>query len=145
MTHRTGSILLATEDRASRRFLTDNLAADGYRVTAVGSRAAALAALETTTPDAVIADVNGETLTLIDAVRGADGIASRIAPDTPLIVLTARRDELARIRYLDRGGDDVLAKPYRVPDVADVDAALYVAHVVTDARGAALAIDPTAG
>ena len=60
----------------------------------------------------MIADVNGETLTLIDAVRGADGLASRIAPDTPLIVLTARRDELARIRYLDRGSDDVLAKPY---------------------------------
>ena len=60
----------------------------------------------------MIADVNGDTLTLIDAVRGADGLASRIAPDTPLIVLTARSDELARIRYLDRGGDDVLAKPY---------------------------------
>src|SRR4051794_5393172 len=111
MTH-TGSILLAVEDPTSRTFLTDNLRADGYQVQPVDSRPAALAALQTGRPQLVIADVNGETLTLIDAVRGADGIASRIAPETPLIVLTARRDELARIRYLERGSDDVLSKPY---------------------------------
>ena len=111
MTH-TGSILLAAEDPASRTFLTDNLRADGYHVLPVDSRAAALSALQASRPQLVIADVNGDTLTLIDAVRGADGIAARIAPETPLIVLTARRDELARIRYLERGGDDVLSKPY---------------------------------
>src|SRR4051794_14376999 len=111
MTH-TGSILLAVEDPTSRTFLTDNLRADGYHVLAVDSRAAALSALQASRPQLVIADVNGETLTLIDAVRGADGIASRIAPETPLIVLTARKDELARIRYLERGSDDVLSKPY---------------------------------
>src|SRR4051794_18187725 len=111
MTH-TGSILLAVEDPTSRTFLTDNLRADGYTVRAVASRTAALSALQASRPQLVIADVNGETLTLIDAVRGADGIASRIAPETPLIILTARKDELARIRYLERGGDDVLSKPY---------------------------------
>jgi DNA-binding response OmpR family regulator len=101
MTRTTGRILLAVEGPAPRAFLTDNLTADGYHVLAVEDRAGAL-----------IADVNGDTLTLIDAIRGADGLASRIAPDTPLIVLTAQTSELARIRYLDRGGDDVLAKPY---------------------------------
>src|SRR3954451_15539909 len=111
MTH-TGSILLAAEDAASRTFLAENLRADGYEVVAVDSRGTALGALEVSRPQLVIADVNGETLTLIDAVRGAGGLASRIAPDTPLIVLTANRDELARIRYLERGGDDVLSKPY---------------------------------
>src|SRR3954452_9021648 len=111
MTH-TGSILLAAEDAASRNFLAENLRADGYDVLAVDSRASALGALEASRPQLVIVDVNGETLTLIDAIRGAGGLASRIAPDTPLIVLTAHRDELARIRYLDRGSDDVLAKPY---------------------------------
>src|SRR4051812_29165757 len=108
-THR---ILLAAEDPAVRHFLAENLRADGYDIVAVDGRDSALAALETGKPRLVIADVNGETLTLLDAVRGADGLASRIAPDTPLIVLTANRDELARIRYLDRGSDDVLAKPY---------------------------------
>ena len=111
------SILLTEEDPAMRAFLADNLTADGYDVHAVENRAAALAALETDTPGLVIADVNGDTLTLIDAVRGADGLASRIAPDTPLIVLTGRGDELARIRYLDRGSDDVLARPFSYPEL----------------------------
>jgi len=108
----TDRILLAAEDPAIRKFLADNLRADGYDILAVDGRDSALAALESGRPRLVIADVNGETLTLLDAVRSADGLASRIAPDTPLIVLTANRDELARIRYLDRGSDDVLAKPY---------------------------------
>ena len=30
----------------------------------------------------------------------------------PLIILTHRADELARVRYLDRGGDDVVSKPF---------------------------------
>src|SRR5213076_153296 len=100
MTDHTGCILLADEDPASRRFLADNLTADGYEVLAVDGRDAALTALQAGRPRLVLADVNGDTLTLLDAIRGADGLASRIAPDTPLIVITARRDELARIRYL---------------------------------------------
>src|SRR4051812_19065117 len=111
MTDRTGCILVADENPASRRFLADNLTADGYEVLAVDGRDAALAALEAGRPRLVGAAVNGDTLTRLDALRGADGLASRIAPDTPLIVITGRRDELARIRILDRGGDDVLAKP----------------------------------
>jgi DNA-binding response OmpR family regulator len=112
MTDSTGCILLADADAASRRFLAENLTADGYHVRAVEDRDSALAALELETPRLVIASVNGDTLTLIDAVRSADGLAARIEPDTPLIVITGRRDELARIRYLDRGSDDVLPKPY---------------------------------
>ena len=42
---------------------------------------------------------------------------SRIDPDVPLIVLTARADELARVRYLDRGCDDVLGKPFSYPEL----------------------------
>ena len=61
----------------------------------------------------IVVDVNGKTLDLIDAIRDGDGLAGRVNPDTPLIVLTTRVDELHRIRVLDRGGDDVLAKVSR--------------------------------
>jgi len=117
MTECTGRILLADEDPASRRFIADNLTADGYDVVAVENRDSAIAALQGGRPRLVLADVNGDTLTLLDAIRGADGLASRIAPDTPLIVLTRRRDELARIRYLDRGSDLVLVKPFSYPEL----------------------------
>jgi DNA-binding response OmpR family regulator len=125
----TSLILLADEDAATRAFLAENLAADGYQLTLADSKAAALAKLETRQPDLVVCDVNGETLELLDAVRRADGLASRVDPDVPLIVLTARADELARVRYLDRGGDDVVAKPFSYPELrARVRALLRRSH-----------------
>jgi DNA-binding response OmpR family regulator len=113
----TRSILLAEEDAATRAFLTDNLTADGYRVLVADDKSAALELLAARRPDLVISDVNGDTLGLLDAVRQSEGLASQIAPDTPLIVLTARADELARVRYFERGGDDVVAKPFSYPEL----------------------------
>jgi DNA-binding response OmpR family regulator len=113
----TRSILLCDEDRITREFLADNLVADGYQVVPVDSKPAALAKLGTDRPDLVICDVNGDTLGLVDAVRHADDVASRIDPEVPLIVITARGDELERVRYLDRGCDDVLSKPYSYPEL----------------------------
>ena len=120
----TRSILLAEEDDATRAFLTDNLTADGYRVLVADDKPAALELLESHQLDLVICDVNGDTLDLLDAVRRADGVASRIDPDVPLIVLTGRANELARVRLLDRGGDDVVAKPFSYPELRARVAAL---------------------
>jgi DNA-binding response OmpR family regulator len=93
------------------------LAADGYEVRTADSREQALARLSVQQPDVIVVDVNGQTLGLIDAIRAGDGLAGHVDPTTPLIVLTARVDELHRIRVLDRGGDDVLAKPYSYPEL----------------------------
>ena len=112
MSEPTQTILLAEEDPLSRSFLAEQLSADGYEVLEADNRAKALAILSTRQPNLLIADVNGETLSLIDAVREADGLASRIDPGTPMLVLTARAEELVRVRYLERGSDDVVAKPY---------------------------------
>ena len=112
----THSILLCEEDAAARAFLADNLIADGYDVITADCKPAALAKLASRQPDAVICEVNGDTLDLVDAVLQADGVASRIDPDAPLIVLTARADELARVRLYDRGGD-VIDKPVSYPEL----------------------------
>jgi DNA-binding response OmpR family regulator len=114
---RERTVLLAEEDDVTRAFVADNLAADRYRVRLADSREEALAILSVEQPDVIVVDVNGKTLDLIDAIRTGDGLASRIDPDTPLIVLTSRADELHRIRALDRGGDDVLTKPFSYPEL----------------------------
>ena len=105
-------ILVAEEDPVIRTFLADNLTADGYEMLIAEDRDRALRVLEADRPDLVVCDVNSETLSLLDAVRNGDGVASRIDPDTPLIVLTSHTDELSRLRYFDRGSDDVIAKPF---------------------------------
>jgi DNA-binding response OmpR family regulator len=125
----TRSILLAEEDAATRAFLTDNLSADGYRVLVADDKPAALQLLEHSRPDLMVCDVNGDTLGLLDGVRRSHGLAGQIAPDTPLIVLTADADALARVRYLERGGDDVVTKPFSYPELrARIRALLHRAY-----------------
>jgi CheY-like chemotaxis protein len=70
----------------------------------------------------VLADINGQTLGLLDSVRSGEGLAGAIDPNTPMIVLTSRADELDRVRVLDRGGDDVVSKPFSYPSCAPASA-----------------------
>ena len=118
------TILLAEEDDSTRAFLHDNLSADGYQVLVAPDRAKALALLSTAHPDLIVVDVNGQTLELLDTVRSGDGVAGRADPDTPMIVLSRNADRLQRIRLLDRGGDDVVRKPFAYPEVRARIAAL---------------------
>ena len=114
-THPTNAhirILLADEDEITRVFLADNLTADGYRVATAVDRNDALHHLQATGADLILADVNGHTLSLLDWVRSADPALRAIASDTPVIILTSHPDELHRVRLLERGGDDVIAKPF---------------------------------
>jgi DNA-binding response OmpR family regulator len=113
----THTILVAEENPATREFLADNLTADGYHVLVAEDRSKATALLDAKQPDLVVVDVNGDTLALVDAVRSADGLASRIDPGTPITVLTSDPATIHRVRMLERGGDDVVAKPFSYPEL----------------------------
>ncbi len=110
-------ILIVDEDTATRSFLADQLAADGYEILLAENRQHALHLIAGHQPQLVLADINGQTLGLLDAIRSSDGLAGAIDPNTPMIVLTAHADELTRVRVFDRGGDDVVAKPFSYPEL----------------------------
>jgi DNA-binding response OmpR family regulator len=117
MSMTTSTILLAEEHDATRAFVADNLTADGYRVLIASDRAKALALLSVHDPELILVDVNGQTLQLVDAIRSGEGLADRVDSDTPLIVLSRDADRLQRIRVLERGGDDVVQKPFAYPEL----------------------------
>ena len=117
-----------------------NLTADGYRVLIAPDRAKALALLSTAHPDLILVDVNGETLELLDAIRSGEGLAGRVDPDTPLIVLSRDADRLQRIRVLERGGDDVVRKPFAYPELR-----ARIAAVLRRSETAARRADPARG
>jgi DNA-binding response OmpR family regulator len=117
MTEPTHTILLVEEHEQTRAFLADQLTCDGYEILLARNRRHALHLLASHHPQLVLADINGETLGLLDAVRGGEGLAGEIDPGTPMIVLTARAGELERVRFFDRGGDDVVAKPFSYPEL----------------------------
>src|SRR5436305_12277795 len=110
------SLLVVEDDDATRAFLADNLAADGFRVFAAGGPGEGLRAIEVRRPDLVLLDLmlDGPRggLELLDRVRSADGLASRIDPSLPVIVLSGRAAETDRVRGFARGADDYVTKPF---------------------------------
>lgn len=138
-------ILIVEEHDATRTFLADQLTADGYEILLGHSRRHALHLLADHHPHLVLADVNGETLRLLDAVRGGEGLAGEIDPHTPMIVLTSRAGEHERVRVFNRGGDDVVSKPFSYPELRGRIRALlrrtYDPHVTPVTRIGALTVD----
>jgi DNA-binding response OmpR family regulator len=108
-------ILIVEDDDATRGFLADNLAADGFRTAGATSAGEGLRAIEVRRPSLLLLDLaleGGSGLDLLDRVRTADGLASRVDPDMPVIVLTGRTGEADRVRSFARGADDHVCKPF---------------------------------
>jgi DNA-binding response OmpR family regulator len=127
MTDDASTILVVEDDAATRTFLADNLTADGYELLVAETAGDALRLLESRFPDLALVDVglpDGSGLDLVTRVRAADGVASRVDPNTPLMVLSGRTGELDRIRGFDRGCDDYLCKPFSYPELRGRVAAL---------------------
>ena len=106
-------MLVVEDDAATAEFLLDNLRADGYRAAAASGVGEGLRAIEVRQPDVVLLDLmleDGHGLELLDRVRSADGLASRLDPELPVIVLSGRGGETDRVRGFARGCDDYVAK-----------------------------------
>ncbi|HRO23153.1 MAG TPA: response regulator transcription factor, partial [Promineifilum sp.] len=86
---------------------------EGYEVESVGDGAAALAAARTYTPDVLILDL---------MLPGMDGFevtrALRKDNNVPILMLTARDDEIDRVLGLEMGADDYLTKPFSMRELA---------------------------
>lgn len=120
MTEQRSTILVVEDDRHTRTFLADNLAADGFEPIGAANAREAVRLMETRYPDLAIVDLtlpDRDGLDLLKQVRDADGVASRIDPLLPLLVLSGRIDELHRLRGFDKGADDVMAKPFSYPEL----------------------------
>jgi DNA-binding response OmpR family regulator len=108
-------LLLVEDDPLLRTFLADNLTADGFELLLAEGVRDGLRLLEYKQPDLALVDVglpDGSGLDLVTRVRSADGVASRLDPGVPLVVLTGRATELDRLRGFERGADDYVVKPF---------------------------------
>jgi DNA-binding response OmpR family regulator len=115
MTGDPPTILLVEDDPVLGTFLADNLSADGYEPLVAGTLRDGLRELEFKRPDLAVVDLglpDGSGLALIERVRAADGIVSRLDPQLPIVVLSGRASDQDRMRGLERGADDFLAKPF---------------------------------
>ena len=143
------SILIAEDDEHTAAFLAQNLAADGFRVATAAAAGEAQRALEVRKPDLLLLDLmleGSSGLAVLDRIRSADGLASRIDPQLPVIVVSGLTDEAARVRGFARGADDYVTKPFSYAELLGRIRALLRRGSTRKALGAIrvgeLTIDP---
>lgn len=120
----TAVLLVEDDDRISEPLIRV-LRSEGFEVEHVAAAGAALDSVAEQRPDLVLLD-----LTLPD-IDGLD-VCRKIRadhPDLPIIMLTARAEEMDVIVGLNAGADDYVAKPFRLAElVARIRARLRIAE-----------------
>jgi DNA-binding response OmpR family regulator len=115
------SILIAEDDPHLRNGIVDLLTLEGLPCRVAEDGAKALALFKQSKPDLCVFDVmmpNMDGLTLCREIR-------RLDPLVPILLLSARGEETDRVRGLDVGADDYIAKPFGARElVARIRAAL---------------------
>ncbi len=118
------TILIIDDDPRIQKLLTQFLNEHGYNSVALGDGKKMEAWLENNTADLIILDLmlpGDDGLTLTRKIRESQQI--------PIVMLTARGEELDRIIGLEIGADDYLAKPFNPRELlARVRAVLRRSH-----------------
>jgi DNA-binding response OmpR family regulator len=121
-----GTILLVEDELEMARVVRRELQANGYRVVHAADGVAALDLNDREDPDLVILDWMLPTLDGLEVLRRI-----RQRSTVPILMLTARGEEVDRVIGLEVGADDYLPKPFGMRElVARVRALLRrIAHV----------------
>ena len=109
------SILVVEDEDALATLLQYNLEKEGYRVSVAEDGEEALARVEESPPDLVILDWMLPKVSGIEVCRLIR--ARSESRNLPVIMLTARGEESDRIRGLDTGADDYVAKPFSMTEL----------------------------
>ncbi len=106
------SILIVEDEPALRDTLSYNLKKDGYTVEAVGDGRSALESARRLKPDLIVLDL---MLPEIDGFEVCRILRREMI--TPILMLTARDDEIDRVVGLEVGADDYLTKPFSMREL----------------------------
>ncbi|MEV6557846.1 response regulator transcription factor [Nocardia sp. NPDC051756] len=125
----TGHRILVVDDEVRvLASLRRGLELSDFEVVTAGDGAEALAMVRSTSPDAMVLDVNMPTLDgegVVTALRA-------MGNDIPICVLSARSAVTDRIACLERGADDYLTKPFDLGELVARLRALLRRRVITE-------------
>src|SRR6185436_16655906 len=105
-------VLIVEDDEALARVISDNLRFEGYEVEATGDGNDAITRLRAFQPDIVLLDImlpNRNGLDLCAVIRQGGRV--------PVIILSARSQKADKIKGLQLGADDYLAKPFDLDEL----------------------------
>ena len=108
-------VLVVEDEMAQREVLVYNLEAEGFRVVTAETGEDAMLAVDEQAPDIILLDW------MLPAVSGIE-VCRRLKarPDTvgtPIIMLSARSEEVDKVRGLETGADEYMVKPYSVVEL----------------------------
>jgi len=127
--------ILVVEDEADiRQVLAYNLGQAGHEVLSVDRGAAALTAVREKRPDLVLLDLMLPDVSGLDICRSIKSDAS--LRQIPVIMLTARSEEIDRVVGFELGADDYVVKPFSMRELS-----LRVQAVLRRVRGDAAGTD----
>jgi two-component system response regulator BaeR len=105
-------VLIVEDEPKIAALLADYLAASGFRASVLGTGEGAVEWIRTHAPDAVLLDV---------MLPGSDGFAIcrgvRAFSNVPILMVTARVEEIDRLLGLELGADDYIVKPFSPREV----------------------------
>ncbi|MGB2357950.1 MAG: phosphate regulon transcriptional regulator PhoB, partial [Paracoccaceae bacterium] len=106
------TVLIVEDEPAQSEVLAYNLKAEGYHVITADNGEDALILVDENMPDLILLDWMMPHVSGIEVCRRL-----KIRPETrsiPIIMLSARSEEIDRVRGLEIGADDYVAKPYSI-------------------------------
>jgi two-component system response regulator MprA len=106
-------ILVVDDDLAVCRSIDRALRLEGYEVDTVASGGEALEAVASSSPDALVLDLQLPDLDGLQVCRRI----REAGDDTPILMLTARHGIDDRVQGLDAGADDYLVKPFALEEL----------------------------
>ena len=134
-------VLVVEDERTLQKQLADALAGAGYAVDCAADGARADFLGRTEQYDAVVMDLGLPKVDGLTVVRGW----REAGLSTPVLVLTARGSWHEKVRGIDGGADDYMAKPFQIEEVlARLRALIRRAsgQVTPDLRCGAVVLDP---
>lgn len=105
-------IMIVDDDPAILRLLSTNLKARGYEVVTATNGEESLEAVQNVFVDLIILDLMMPKVDGVEVVRRV-----REWSDVPIIILSARGDENAKVKCLELGADDYLTKPFGIAEL----------------------------
>ena len=108
-------VLLVEDEGAQREVLAYNLEAEGFEVAQAANGEEALEAVAETSPDLILLDWMMPHVSGLEVCRRL-----KLRPETrniPVIMLSARSEDVDKVRGLETGADDYVVKPYSVVEL----------------------------
>jgi len=109
------TVLIVEDEPAQREILAYNLEAEGFRVSRAENGEEALLLIAEEAPDLIVLDWMLPNVSGIEVCRQL-----KMRADTrgvPVIMLSARSEEVDKVRGLETGADDYVIKPYSVVEL----------------------------